>query len=120
MENQKFLRCRQWREWHQGQKTKNLRWEQDVEGNAATFDAILCDNTAWKPSNGGGVQFWKRYTGGGRAFTKSGDFIFSDEEYKDGVGWRLSKEMEGSVLKWRTGARVVDLLAIVEENTYNK
>ncbi|KAL2537234.1 hypothetical protein Fot_18625 [Forsythia ovata] len=93
-------------------KMKNWRWDQDAEGNAATFDGILCDNTTgveiamWKPLNGGGVQFQKRYTGGSRAFTKSGGLIFSGEEYKDGVRWRLSKEMEGSVLKWRIGAQV--------------
>lgn len=93
-------------------KMRNWRWDQDVEGNAATFDAILCDNTtgveiaSWKPSNGGSVQFQKRYTGGSRAFTKTGGLIFSGEEYKEGVGWRLNKEMEGSVLKWRLGAQV--------------
>ncbi|CAA2997262.1 Hypothetical predicted protein [Olea europaea subsp. europaea] len=93
-------------------KMKNWRWDQDVEGNAATFDAILCDNNTgteiatWKPSIGGGIQFWKRYTGGSLAFTKSGGLIFSRKQYKDWVGWRLSKEMQGSVLKWRIGAQV--------------
>ncbi|CAI9786287.1 unnamed protein product [Fraxinus pennsylvanica] len=91
-------------------KMKNCRWYQDVEGNVATFDAVLCDNAtgteiaAWKASNDCGVQFQKQYTGGGRRSLNLG-LIFSGEEYKDGVGWRLSKEMEGSVLKWRIGAR---------------
>ncbi|KAK6159301.1 hypothetical protein DH2020_006615 [Rehmannia glutinosa] len=97
-------------------KIKNWRWDQDVEGNAATFDAILCDNTTgveiatWKPPIGGevqmGINFRNRYTGGGRPFTKSGGLIFAGEEYGEGVGWRLSKEMEGSVLKWRIGGHV--------------
>ncbi|KAG8368441.1 hypothetical protein BUALT_Bualt15G0045800 [Buddleja alternifolia] len=97
-------------------KIKNWRWDQDVEGNAAVFDAILCDNTTGaeiatcKPPIGGdghiGINFRQRYTGGGRAFTKSGGLIFAGEECGEGVGWRLSKEMEGSVLKWRMGGEV--------------
>lgn len=96
-------------------KLNNWRWDQDVEGNAAVFDAILCDNTTgveiatWRPPVGGGqmgTNFRSRYTGGGRAFTKSGGVVFAGEEYGEGVGWRLSKEMEGSVLKWRIGGEV--------------
>ncbi|KAL0356881.1 UNVERIFIED_CONTAM: hypothetical protein Scaly_1373800 [Sesamum calycinum] len=96
-------------------KMKNWRWDQDVEGNAAIFDAILCDNTSgaeistWKPPIGGGqmgFNFRSRYSGGGRPFTKSGGVIMAGEEYGGGVGWRLSKEMEGSVLKWRIGGEV--------------
>ncbi|KAL8060662.1 hypothetical protein ABFX02_02G039600 [Erythranthe guttata] len=98
-------------------KIKNWRCEQDVEGNAAVFDAILCDNTTgveiatWRPPVGGGggvmgLNFRGRYTGSGRPFTKSGGMIFAGEEYGEGVGWRLSKEMEGSVLKWRIGGEV--------------
>ncbi|GFP88596.1 hypothetical protein PHJA_001003300 [Phtheirospermum japonicum] len=98
-------------------KVKNWRWDQDVDGNAATFDGILCDNTTgveiatWKPPIGGGqmggFNFRSRYAGGGRPFTKSGGLIIAGEEYGgEGVGWRLSKEMEGSVLKWRIGGQV--------------
>ncbi|KAL3614253.1 hypothetical protein CASFOL_042327 [Castilleja foliolosa] len=96
-------------------KVKNWRWDQDVEGNAATFDGTLCDNTTgveiatWKPSVGGGQMgnLRSRYAGGSRPFTKSGGLIIGGEEYGGGgVGWRLSKEMEGSVLKWRIGGQV--------------
>lgn len=102
-----------------GTKTrmKNWRWDQDVEGNAAIFDAVLCDNTTgneiatWRPSPGAANNnnsFMKSCNGASRAFTKSGGVIFSsgDGEWKDGVGWRLNKEMEGSVLKWRIGGQV--------------
>lgn len=96
-------------------KIKNWRWDQDVDGNAAIFDAVLCDNTTgveiatWSPPIGGGeigMSFRRRYAGNGRPFTKSGGLIFAGEEYGEGVGWRLSKEMEGSVLKWRIGGQV--------------
>ncbi|KAL8554631.1 hypothetical protein ACS0TY_002717 [Phlomoides rotata] len=95
-------------------KIKNWRFDQDVEGNAAVFDAILCDNTTgveiatWRPPTGGqmGINLRGRYTGGGRAFTKSGGLVFAGEEYGEGVRWRVNKEMEGSVLKWRIGGEV--------------
>ncbi len=38
--------------------------------------------------------------------TKTGGLVFAGDEYGEGVGWRLSKEMEGSVLKWRIGGQV--------------
>lgn len=97
-------------------KLKNWRWDQDVEGNAAIYDAVLCDNNTgneiatWRPSSaaaGGGSRTFKG--GASRAFTKSGGVIFTsgDGEWKDGVvRWRLNKEMEGSVLKWRIGGQV--------------
>lgn len=95
-------------------KIKNWRWDQDVDGNAAVFDASLCDNTTgveiatWRPPVGGqiGINFRSRYTGGGRAFTKSGGLVFAGDEYGQGVRWRVNKEMEGSVLKWRIGGEV--------------
>ncbi|KAL1534551.1 hypothetical protein AAHA92_30718 [Salvia divinorum] len=100
-------------------KNKNWRWDQDVDGNAAVFDATLCDNTTgveiatWKPSGGGGggggekgIDFRRRYSGNGRAFTKSGGVVFAGDEFGEEVGWRVSKEMEGSVLKWRIGGQV--------------
>lgn len=93
-------------------KMKNWRWDQDVEGNAAVFDAILCDNTSgaevatWKASTGGGRGLVGRYAGCSRPFTKSGGVVFAGDEYGQAVGWRLSKEMEGSVLTWRLGGCV--------------
>ncbi|XP_058190234.1 uncharacterized protein LOC131307631 [Rhododendron vialii] len=96
-------------------RMKNWRWDQDAEGNAALFDAVLCDNTTgtevatWKPSGGGGGRpenrFRKRYAGANRSFTKSGGLVFGGDEC-GGVGWRLGKEMEGSVLKWRVGCQI--------------
>lgn len=96
-------------------KTKNWRWDQDVEGNAAIFDAMLYDNVTgievatWKPLSGGGNlrhNFQNRYVGANRVFTKTGGLVFAGDKYGEGVGWRLSKEMEGSVLKWRIGGQV--------------
>lgn len=96
-------------------RTRNWRWEQDVEGNAAVFDAVLHDNVTglevamWKPVIGGGKpghDFPNRYIGSSRPFTKTGGMVFAGDEYGEGVGWRLSKEMEGSVLKWRIGGEV--------------
>ncbi|KAK6916383.1 hypothetical protein RJ641_019244 [Dillenia turbinata] len=97
-------------------KVKNWRWDQDVEGNAAIFEAILCDNmtgaetATWNPSIGDsrkpGLGFQKRYTGVNRPFSKNGSIVFARDEYGESVVWRLSKEMEGSVLKWRIGGRV--------------
>lgn len=101
-------------------KMKDWRWDQDVEGNAGIFDGMLCDSTTgtevatWKPPAGGEYHpvvnnFRRRYSGGSRAFTKSGGVVFGGEECgggNGGVRWRLSKEMEGSVLKWRIGGQV--------------
>ncbi|KAK3035762.1 hypothetical protein RJ639_033464 [Escallonia herrerae] len=99
-------------------RMRNWRWDQDVEGNAAIFDGVLCDNTTgievatWKSSSNsdGDDQsmnnFRKRYTGTNRPFTKSGGLIFGGGECGERVAWRLNKEMEGSVLKWRMGGRV--------------
>ncbi|KAJ4962808.1 hypothetical protein NE237_022747 [Protea cynaroides] len=90
---------------------KNWKWEQDAEGNAAVFEAVLCDNT-----NGDEVftgdsymkdgVFRKRYSGAVRAFNKTGSVVFARDEYGEEVKWRLSREMEGSVLKWRMGGKV--------------
>lgn len=95
-------------------KMKNWRWDQDAEGNTVVFDATLCDNrtgvevATWHPSNGGSVgkSFRKRYSGAFRSFTKSGGLVFARDECGEGVGWRLSKDMEGSVLKWRIGCEI--------------
>ncbi|KAL4280034.1 hypothetical protein GQ457_03G003420 [Hibiscus cannabinus] len=93
-------------------KMKNWRWDQDADGNAAVFDAVLCDNVtgheigSWKSFDNGGNGFQHRYYGANRPFTKSGGVVFAGDEYGEGVGWRLSREMEGSVLKWRIGGEV--------------
>ncbi|KAK4340188.1 hypothetical protein RND71_041650 [Anisodus tanguticus] len=98
-------------------KMKNWRWDQEAEGNAAVYEAILydhvsdCEISTWKPSNGDDKNnqlmnnFRGRYSGGNRAFTKKGGLVFAGEECGE-VVWRLSKEMEGSVLKWRVGGQV--------------
>ncbi|KAI6678096.1 hypothetical protein NL676_038892 [Syzygium grande] len=91
-------------------KLRSWRWDQDSEGNAAVFDAVLHDSTTgqevamWHPSNGDG--FRRRYAAANRPFTKSGGLVFAADEYGESVGWRLSREMEGSVLKWRIGGQV--------------
>ncbi|KAF6176225.1 hypothetical protein GIB67_023516 [Kingdonia uniflora] len=75
-------------------KTRNWRFDQDSEGNTAIIDAILSDNTTgievatWKPSSNG--------DGG----------LKNALQKREGFGWRLSKEMEGSVLKWRLGGKI--------------
>lgn len=96
-------------------KMKNWRWDQYADGNVANFESALCDNAtgvelaSWKPLNGGdklGNSFRDRYTGANRAFSKNGDLVFSGSECGERVEWRLNKEMEGSVLKWRIGGQV--------------
>ncbi|KAF5751168.1 hypothetical protein HS088_TW02G00178 [Tripterygium wilfordii] len=90
-------------------KRKNWRWDQDAEGNAAIFDAVLCDNVTGQEilSGGGGCgELRNRYGGENRAFTKTGGLVLCGDECGGRVGWRLSKEMEGSVLKWRIGGQV--------------
>ncbi|KAK1431269.1 hypothetical protein QVD17_14610 [Tagetes erecta] len=101
-------------------KARTWRWDQDSDGHVAIFDATLCDNmtgveiSTWQPyagdDGGGGVRdqesqsFQKRYAGANRSFTKSGNWVFS--EGLEEVKWRLNKEMEGSVLKWRIGGQI--------------
>ncbi|KAB1208462.1 hypothetical protein CJ030_MR7G022680 [Morella rubra] len=96
-------------------RARNWRWDQDADGNAAIFDAILYDDVTgleaatWKhPSNESkpGNSFQNRYAGASRPFTRTGGLVFAGDEYGEGVSWRLSKEMEGSVLKWRMGGQV--------------
>ncbi|KAJ7946120.1 Neuronal PAS domain protein [Quillaja saponaria] len=97
-------------------KTKNWRMDQDVEGNAAIFDVILYDNVTgqevvnWKSFDEYNYDlsrsFRRRYKGANRSFTKMGGVVFGGNEYGEEVGWRLSKEMEGSVLKWRIGGEI--------------
>ncbi|XWS68086.1 hypothetical protein CRYUN_Cryun04dG0060100 [Craigia yunnanensis] len=100
-----------------GNKMKNWRWDQDAEGNAAVFDAVFCDNVTgheiatWKSfdngnSGNGNNSFQNRYSGVYRPFTKAGGLVFAGDDYGERVGWRLSRGMEGSVLKWRIGGEV--------------
>ncbi|KAI3805029.1 hypothetical protein L1987_27025 [Smallanthus sonchifolius] len=101
-------------------KARTWRWDQDSDGHVAIFDATLCDNITgveiamWQPYVGddGGANGrvdrdqagqGKRYNGSNRSFTKSGNWVFA--EGLEGVKWRLNKEMEGSVLKWRIGGQ---------------
>ncbi|KAJ8763342.1 hypothetical protein K2173_002225 [Erythroxylum novogranatense] len=99
-------------------KMRNWRWDQDVEGNAAIFDAVLYDNmgheiVACKPRsniNDGGsahvIDVSCAFDGPNRPYTKTRGLVFAGDDYGEGIGWRLSKEMEGSVLKWRIGGQV--------------
>ncbi|XVF01343.1 hypothetical protein REPUB_Repub04eG0079700 [Reevesia pubescens] len=98
-------------------KMKNWRWDQDAEGNSAVFDAVLCDNmtgheiATWKSFDNGNTgngnnSFQDGYYGVNRPFTKAGGLVFAGDDYGERVGWRLSREMEGSVLKWRIGGEV--------------
>lgn len=99
-------------------KMKNWRCDQDVEGNVAIFDVVFYDNTNGievystklignastdnKPKD----DLGKRYSRVNRPFMKSGGLVFSGNEYGEEVKWRLNKEMEGSVLKWRIGGKI--------------
>lgn len=98
-------------------RIRNWRWDQDADGNAAIFDAVLYDNNdtggkevaSWKPTSGcvkpaSGSR--NRYMAGNRPFSKAGGLVFAGAECGEGVRWRLGKEMEGSVVKWRVGGRV--------------
>ncbi|OVA15924.1 hypothetical protein BVC80_1821g91 [Macleaya cordata] len=95
-------------------RTRSWRFEQDAEGHAAIFEAILCDNVSgvevatWKQNSEGNPKngLKNRYYGGNRLFNKTGGLVFAGDEYGEGVGWRLSREMEGSVLKWRLGGKI--------------
>ncbi|CAN1289197.1 hypothetical protein LINPERPRIM_LOCUS20159 [Linum perenne] len=89
---------------------KDWRWDQDVEGNAVIFDAVLYDSNTCREyysSGGPGGDGPKRMGNGpNRPFTKTRGLIFGGDEYGNEVVWRVGKEMEGSVLKWRIGGQV--------------
>ncbi|KDP45337.1 hypothetical protein JCGZ_09586 [Jatropha curcas] len=104
-------------------RIKNWRWDQDAEGNSVIFDAVLYNDTGyevatWKMmnndvsdgsnNNGNSNNSRNRYNWNGhrRPFTKTRGMVFAGDEYGEGVEWRLNKEMEGSVLKWRIGGQV--------------
>ncbi|CAG7883236.1 unnamed protein product [Brassica rapa] len=83
-------------------KIKDWRIEQECEGNAAVFDAVLYDR-----ESGQEVMTVKpNQEGMKNVFTKSGGMVFGRDEYGDGAGWRVGREMEGSVLKWRMGGKI--------------
>ncbi|KAJ4896980.1 Uncharacterized protein Rs2_23774 [Raphanus sativus] len=83
-------------------KIKDWRIEQESEGNVAVFDAVLYDR-----ESGQEVMTVKpNQEGLKNVFTKSGGMVFGRDEYGDGVGWRVGREMEGSVLKWRMGGKI--------------
>ncbi|XP_058769506.1 uncharacterized protein LOC131643330 [Vicia villosa] len=91
-------------------RTKSWRMDQEAEGNAAIFDVVLHDNMtgqevgSWRPLGDDSIHGLKgRYVGANRPFSKSGSVVIAGDEYGEEVGWRVSKEMEGSVLKWRIG-----------------
>lgn len=91
-------------------RSRSWRMDQDAEGNAAIFDVVLHDNTtgqevgSWRPKGDDPAHGLRgRYVRANRAFNKSGSVVIAGDEYGEEVGWRLSKEMEGSVLKWRIG-----------------
>ncbi|TKY50994.1 hypothetical protein E2542_SST22501 [Spatholobus suberectus] len=94
-------------------RSRSWRMDQDAEGNAAIFDVVLYDNTtgqevgSWKPTGQTGDDpvhgLRGRYGRANRPFTKNGSVVIAGDEYGEEVGWRLGKEMEGSVLKWRIG-----------------
>ncbi|CAN1289200.1 hypothetical protein LINPERPRIM_LOCUS20159 [Linum perenne] len=91
-------------------RSKDWRWDQDVEGNAVIFDAVLYDSNTCREyysSGGPGGDGPKRMGNGpNRPFTKTRGLIFGGDEYGNEVVWRVGKEMEGSVLKWRIGGQV--------------
>ncbi|KAK9112643.1 hypothetical protein Scep_020162 [Stephania cephalantha] len=79
-------------------KVRDWWWGQDAEGNAAVFEGVMMRDKA----GGGEGATWNGVGLGGRR----GGLVFAGEEYGEGVVWRLNREMEGSVLKWRMGGKV--------------
>ncbi|KAF2308531.1 hypothetical protein GH714_010380 [Hevea brasiliensis] len=70
--------------------------------------ARMATRTKMKNWSGGGNNNGarNRYNGQTRPFTKTRGLVFAGDEYGEGVEWRLNKEMEGSVLKWRIGGQI--------------
>ncbi|KAG7640857.1 hypothetical protein ISN44_As02g008910 [Arabidopsis suecica] len=85
-------------------KVKDWRIEQESEGNAAVFDAVLYDRESGQEVTT--VEPKPNQEGLKNVFTKSGGMVFGRDEYGDEVGWRVGREMEGSVLKWRMGGKI--------------
>lgn len=118
-------------------RTRNWRWDQEAEGNAAVFDATLyggasgAEVATWKASSGGGggggddgepgTGFRRPCAGANRAFTKTGGLVFAGDEYGQPVTWRLSRDVEHSVVNWRMGAHVwVSYLPNDANNSYHE
>ncbi|KAK9109315.1 hypothetical protein Sjap_017375 [Stephania japonica] len=80
-------------------KVRDWWWGQDAEGNAAVFEGVLMMRDK---AGGGEGATWNGVGPGGRR----GGLVFAGEEYGEGVVWRLNREMEGSVLKWRMGGKL--------------
>lgn len=87
---------------------KSWRWEQEAEGSAAVFEGVLYDGmTGTEVAAAGGRGMRGRYTGAGRGFSKGGGgLVVAGDEMGEGVSWRVGREMEGRVLKWRIGGRI--------------
>lgn len=98
---------------------RSWRWEQEAEGNLAVFEGVLCDPATgaevatWRPEGAAGKAgldprggLRRRYAGPGRAFSKAGGLVVAGDEYGEWVTWRVGREMEGKVLRWRVGAKV--------------
>ncbi|ERN05991.1 hypothetical protein AMTRI_Chr12g235980 [Amborella trichopoda] len=99
------------------ERLRSWNVEQYAEGSTVVFDAALCDNTSGSEVaslkqgvvSGSGEpksSFRRRYSGTHRAFNKMGGVILTGNECGEGVSWRLLKEVVGSVMKWKLGAKV--------------
>ncbi|CAN6482441.1 unnamed protein product [Victoria cruziana] len=99
-----------------GTRVKSWTVDHAAEGDTATLDMILCDNSsgvevaAWRPSANSQSDprssFRKRYSGANRAFGKAGGVVFAGDEYGEQLSWRLKKDVEGRELSWKVGCRV--------------
>ncbi|CAA7393533.1 unnamed protein product [Spirodela intermedia] len=98
-------------------RTRAWRWEQAAEGNLAVFEGVLCDPAtgaeaaAWRPGAAAGGPdprgaMRRRYTGPGRVFNKGGGLVVAGEEHGQWASWRVGREMEGKVMRWRVGAKI--------------
>ncbi|CAL9174832.1 unnamed protein product [Musa hybrid cultivar] len=94
-------------------------WEQEAEGGAGVFDGVLHDGAtgaevaASRPESGAGggeadrrAGMRLRYSGSGRAFSKAGGVVVAGDELPETIEWRVGREMEGRVVRWRLGVRV--------------
>ncbi|CAD5189818.1 unnamed protein product [Musa acuminata subsp. malaccensis] len=102
-------------------RARSWRWEQEAEGGAGVFEGVLHDGAtgtevaAWRPvvgagGGGGGGDprggMRRRYSGWGRAFSKAGGVVVAGDEVPEAVEWRVGREMEGRVVRWRIAGRV--------------
>ncbi|KAK1276919.1 hypothetical protein QJS04_geneDACA001675 [Acorus gramineus] len=86
-------------------------WEQEAEGNTAVFEGVMQDRISgeevatWR-EGGGRVDMRGRCSGPGRALSKSGGLVVAGDELGEWVSWRVGREMEGKVVRWRVGGNV--------------